>query len=154
MEIAAPYLSVYRLKWPLKAVALFAVAVGSTFTYASWTKRFPGHGPFGPAQQALALLILLTGALLAVHAYRSHVRFTIDGIEYHSLLGIRTLPLAAIRGRRVQVYRREGRNIRYLKLEPTNANLRPIRLTELFDFDDAFYGWFYALPNLDEDEKA
>jgi hypothetical protein len=69
-------------------------------------------------------------------------------------VGVRRLPLSAIRGRREYVVRTyRGGSTRYLKLESDDDRFPALDFSRNYEFDDAFYKWFYSLPDLDAKDR-
>jgi len=89
-----------------------------------------------------------------VNALRATVIFTADAIELRSILGYSRLPLNEIRGRREFVERgNEEGGTRYLVLVPNDDRLPTIQFMKGYTFDEAFFRWFYDLPDLDAEDK-
>jgi hypothetical protein len=149
----APLYSVYRPSWLWKVFALLFLAVGAFFTYKFWQGPLFEQEVPKPMEMMIGVVLVAAGLGMAIHAFEARVRFTIDAIEHRTIFGVRKLPLDGIRGRREYVVRGEEGNTRHLKLEPDDDRLQTIEISKSYNFDAAFYGWFYSLPDLDAKDK-
>jgi hypothetical protein len=150
----APFMSVYRPHWLWRAFAILFFAFSAVFACVIWREVLLGLAERSPQEMIISVVLVLAGAGLTVHALTAGVRFTVDAVEYWSLIGVKKLPLDKIRGRRKYVVRdAEGGSTRYLKLESDDDRFPTLSFSKNYSFDDAFYEWFYGLPNLDAKDK-
>jgi hypothetical protein len=115
-----------------------------------------GVMPSGASSKAIGVLGLSSGALMALwwtlKVFSASVTISKDSIELRDLFGKRKITLSAIRGRREYTVR--GKSITdYLKIEPTDGRIPALEFERNFNFDSAFFEWFYSLPDLDEVEE-
>lgn len=91
---------------------------------------------------------------MVVYVFTTSVRFTADAIERATFLSAKQLPLSKIHGRREYVVQfAKGGRTRYLKLESNDPNFPTLDFSRNYNFDEAFYKWFYSLPDLDARDK-
>jgi hypothetical protein len=103
---------------------------------------------------AIGVGMLVFGAAFAVNAFVRRVSFSDTGIECSSIFEQVYFPYETIRGRREYVKELSRGRPRYLRLE-ANDGSKPLDIEKgAYDFDDAFWSWFNALPDLDAKEKA
>jgi len=81
---------------------------------------------------AVPVILVIAGVLFTFRAFRNSVYLSDNAIRFKSLVDDSVLPFDKIKGRR-----------RYPKID----------LQETYKFDDHFYRWFNALPDLDELDK-
>jgi hypothetical protein len=154
MENPAPSFCVYRLHWSQRAFALLFLALSVFFVVGSWKGVFFGEEDPRPFLMILSAIFLLVGLGLSFNAFQTTVTFTGDAIELRSILNRLKLPLSKIRGRREFVARgEEGGGTRYLCLIPEDDRLPTLQFMKNYTFDDAFYGWFNELRDLDAEDK-
>lgn len=107
-----------------------------------------------PVGMIVSVVFLLAGVGMTAYAFKAHVGFSTDAIELTTLIGVRRLPLSAIRGRREYVVRTyRGGSTRYLKLESDDDRFPALDFSRNYELDDAFYKWFYSLPDLDAKDR-
>jgi hypothetical protein len=97
-----------------------------------------------------SLYLLMAGVFVARFSW-NFVRLSKDAIEVRRLWRRKILPFDAIKGRRR--YAKKSAQyptpIRHLALEPGDDRFPRIDLVETDRFDEDFYRWFDALPDLD-----
>jgi hypothetical protein len=98
-------------------------------------------------------LLVIAGVGLVAHSFTASVEFSNGAIEYTSLLGMDSLPLDKIKGRREYVVRGKGGSTHYLRLVPSDDRFQTMSFSKNYKFDDSFYKWFYSLPDLDARDK-
>jgi len=105
----------------------------------------------------IAVVFLIVGIGLTINFFKATVTFTSDAIELNTIFARKKLPFSGIRGRREYVVRGgevdAGGSTRYLKLVPNDDRLPTLDFMKNYTFDDAFYSWFNALPDLDAEDK-
>lgn len=150
----APVGRVYRMSWWFRAFALFFLIFGGFFLAAVLRDVIEGEKAHGIWDMVVAVVFPLVGAGMSAKAFTSKVTFSQDSVERASFWDRRSVPLTSIRGRREYVVQGdEGGDTRYLRLE-LNDGSRPLDFgKQLYRFDDAFWNWFYALPDLDARDK-
>jgi hypothetical protein len=150
----APFLSVYRPHWLWRAFAIVFFVFSVVFASIIWRIALLGLADRNLKEMIIPAVFVLAGAGMTIHAFTVGVRFTVDAVEYRSLIGVKKLPLDKIRGRRECVVRGdEGGGTRYLKLESDDDRFPALNFSKSYSFDDAFYKWFYSLPDLDQRDK-
>lgn len=92
---------------------------------------------------------------ITVHTLTSSVRFTADTVIYKNVFGPMALPIEHIRGRREYVadFGRSG-SVPYLNLVSDDEKFPSLNFSRRYNFDDAFYKWFYSLPDRNQPEPA
>ena len=154
MECPAPFNSIYRPNPAWRISAVVFLVFGLFFAGLVWGEALLGLAEPRPKEMIIGALLVLIGAGIAAHAFTVSVRFTVDSIEYWSIIGVKRLPLDKVKGRREYVVSdSEGGGTRYLKLEPDDDRLKALSFAKTYNFDDAFYRWFYSLPDLDARDK-
>ena len=102
----------------------------------------------------IAIVFMTVGIGLTVNFFNTTITFTAEAVELRTIFGRKKLPLSGIRGRReYEVHGVEGGITRYLKLVPNDGRLPTLDFMKHYTFDDAFYQWFYELPDLDAEDK-
>jgi len=155
MDVPPPLNRVYHLVWWQQAFAvvflLFSVVLALTVGSSSVMNEDTAQ----PIKLVISILFPLAGLGMATFSFTTTVAFTADCVRKHSVFGDRSLPLRAIRGRRESLVRdNEGGSTRYLQIVPEDDRLRPLKFMKSYDFDDAFFQWFYALRDLDAESRA
>jgi hypothetical protein len=147
---------IYRMKSSQRIVSIVLVLVGLLFTVGIWGSVLTGTRGPKLLEMMFAILFSLAAAIFTLRSFRNAVRFTEDTIELQSLSGTRVLPLNKIKGRRRYLSRGDmnSPDVRHLVLEPNDDRYPKLDLEELYRFDEIFYIWFNALPDLDEIDKA
>jgi len=131
-----------------KAAALVILG-GSVFFLAG---ILSGTMALSASSKAIGISALSTGVLISLwwtlKAFSASVTLSIDSIETGDLFGRSRIALNAIRGRREYTVR--GKTVTdYLKIEPIDDRMPALEIERNFNFDDAFYEWFYSLSDLD-----
>ncbi|HTX75344.1 MAG TPA: hypothetical protein VMD29_03985 [Terracidiphilus sp.] len=84
-------------------------------------------------------------------AFMTTVSFTSDCIEVAGMFRIRSLPLAAIRGRREYMHYESKTRTRYSVLVSSDDRYPAVEYPkDGFAFDDAYWNWYDGLTDLDE----
>jgi hypothetical protein len=150
----APFLSVYRPHWLWRAFAIVFLVFSGVFVTLIWRGALLGLADRSLKELIISAFLVLAGAGMTIHAFTVGVRFTVDAVEHWSLTGVKKLPLAKIRGRREYVVGggEEG-SAHYLKLESDDDRFPALNFSKSYNFDDAFYKWFYNLPDLDQKDR-
>jgi hypothetical protein len=157
MENSGLSARVYRITWWWRAGAVFFLTIGSVVSIGIWNGIIFGEREPKFAEMVGTPVLAIVGVFLAWSAFRATVTLSADAIELRTLFERKRLPLNAIRGRREYVVRGGtvdvGGSTRYLKLEPNDDRLPTMDIVKYFNFDDRFYQWFKALPDLDALDK-
>lgn len=97
-------------------------------------------------------LYLLIGLAYNVISYRTFVRLTAASIEVSQLRGSKVLSFDKIKGRRRYTEKADPYSTppRHLVLEPNDDRYPLLDIKEDRAFDEHFYRWFDALPDLDK----
>lgn len=156
MDIPPPVNRVYHLAWWQQAFALGFLVFTAMLALTVGRNADLNEGILVPIMPAFFILFPLVGVGMTLFSFTTTVRFTADAIQKHSIFGNTALPFQAIRGRRQCVVRdNEGASTRYLQLVPDDDRLPALKFQKDYNFDDAFFQWFYALRDLDaEGRKA
>ena len=148
MQQPAPIFRVYRLKWYWHVTAFLPLSLGIGFAAATWVGQASGNNYSNLANWIVALGLILVGFFLSVYLFAASVCFTESAIEQRSLFGRSALPFDAILGRsKVERDTGEGKFI-YMRLVPRSEQFKPLDLTQYYTYDQDFYRWFNALPDL------
>jgi hypothetical protein len=147
---------VYKMKWWRRASAIFFLAV-AILSLAGFVWG-PLSGQADPKQLGLFVSAILTvaGTCWTISTFESTVTLSRDEIAVRGFFGCKRLQFKEIRGRREYLVRGGGTapSTRYLKLEPDDDQLSPLKFEKYYTFDDAFYQWFNKLPDLDALDKV
>jgi hypothetical protein len=151
-----PSTNVYRPRSMHRAVAIILLASGLTMWIGIWVNVLI-HG-----QETTALLMLfpvvysLLASYFVLRAFTSRVCLTVQSIKAHTPAWTKELPLDKIRGRRryLSPGNKNSPDIWHLKFEPNDDRFPLIDIEETYNFDDKFYAWFNALPDLDQLDKS
>jgi hypothetical protein len=151
--LTAPYDSVYRIRWFWRTFALVFVVLGAGSGWDIGRKVFSGLQRPGVIDMVVVAILLIAGLVMTIHFFSARVFFTREMITHRTIFGTRCLPLNGSRGRRVCVVRGggpdEGGNTRYLKLDSSDDCVPGLSFSASYTFDEAFYRWFFSLPDLD-----
>ena len=149
----APIGHVYRMNWWFRAFALLLLAFGTFICTVTALNIYSSSGDSDFTKLALVLVFPAVGAIMTAKSFSSTLSFTESFVERRSLLGFESVSLAAVRGRREYVVRgtTTGGATRYLRLVATDNECLDFGKS-LYAFDEAFWDWFYQLPDLDVEE--
>jgi hypothetical protein len=157
MEGSSGISRVYRITWWWRLGAVFFLAIGSVVATGIWIGILAGERDPKPGEMIATPVLAVIGAFLTWCAFRATVTLSENRSERQTPFGHKELPLNAIRGRREYVVRGAnadmGGSTRYLKLEPNDDRLPVMDIVKYFNFDNQFYRWFNALPDLDALDK-
>jgi hypothetical protein len=144
---------VYRMKWWRRAFPIVFIAFSLVFLFGLFSKGLDFEDQKQIITLVVAIVFLLVGSYMTISAFKSTITLSANSIELLTLKGRQQLALSAIRGRR-EYWVNTGRSrTRYLRLEPDDDRLPTMDFEKSFTFDDSFYAWFNALPDLDADDK-
>jgi hypothetical protein len=153
-EFLAGATRVYRIKWWRRIFSVFLGVFGLLFLAAQLIMEFD----FGDGKHFFSILIgvviLAVGSYAAAKDFKALITLTPDAIQVRNLSGTQQLLLSAIRGRREYVTYSGRSRTRYLRLEPKNNRQPTLDFERDFNFDQAFFAWFNALPDLDAIDEA
>lgn len=144
------------MRWWFKAFALFFLLFGGCLLFSIGLDLFDGGKAHGTWEIIVSVVFPIVGLGLTAHAFASRVEFSGTSLQRVTLLSHLSIPLSSIRGRREYVLRggEEGGDTRYLRLE-RNDGAPPVEFGKyLYRFDDDFWDWFNALPDLDEIDRV
>jgi hypothetical protein len=149
-----PPVRAYRPKWGWRIFSFFFPIFGGCAVVSSLRDYVSQSEDFKPGVLIVGLLFMIIGTGMVVQGFTSHVRFTHDSIEHRTLFRRKSLPLSAIRGRREYTTRdSDGVPTHYLRLVPNSDRLPTLEFTKSYALDDAFFRWFYSLPELNERDE-
>jgi hypothetical protein len=141
------------MKWLWRAFALFFAIFGASSAIVLLVELVSGTSDPNPMALPLGALFLVVGIGMAIYAFTASVSFTQSTVEHRTIFSRKELPLDEIKGRREVVDKGKGGNTRYLRLVPGDDQLSTLEFSKNYTFDDAFYRWFYSLPDLDAKDK-
>jgi len=145
---------VYRLTWWQRLAMLAIVVVAGGYLFATWKPALDGSGAGRATEMFFAVVLFAAAIAGAAATWYSRVTLSAFAISTTGWLGKKSLPLDAVRGRREYVVRDyETGDTKYFRIEPNDSRLPALKFQQSYTFDDAFYGWFYSLPDLDEPDK-
>lgn len=147
---------IYRMKTSQRLVSIVLLVVGLLFTVEIWWSVLTGTRETKFLEMMFPLVFSLAAAIFTLRSFQNMVRLSDDTLEFRGPSGTRVLPLDKIKGRRRYLSRGDvdSPDIWHLVFEPNDDRYTKIDLEELYRFDEAFYTWFNALPDLDEIDKA
>jgi hypothetical protein len=146
---------VYRMKSSQRIASLAVLSGGVFFWVAIWgavlTERRDGKF----LEMMSPIIITLVAALFTIRAFRNAICLSESSIELRSFSGTRSLPFDKIKGRRRYLARgdEDSPDEWHLVLETDDDRYPELDIEELYQFDDFFYAWLSALPDLDEIER-
>lgn len=143
---------VYRMVWWFRVFALVFLA-GCPFAVYELTRE--------AVQESLRWTTILGATSLGVSAFfliakafTSTLDFSGDSLTARWVFHTRTLEYSRIRGRREFVVTGEESSTRYVRLETTDGS-KPFDIAKnMYAFDDAFWAWYYSLPDMDAADKV
>jgi hypothetical protein len=144
------------MKTSERVVSIVLLVAGLLLTVGIWCSVLTGAREPKFLEMMFPLVFSLVAAVFTLRSFQNTVRLSQDGLEFRGPSGTCVLPLDKIKGRR-RYLRRGGVNtpdVWHLVLEPNDDRYTRIDLEELYRFDEIFYTWFNALPDLDEIDKA
>jgi len=138
-----------------RMICVTVLTFGVVFLLAFWGAVLSGKREAKFLELMLPVLFVLFAAVFTIRAFRNVVCLSEDAIEVRGLTGKTLLPFDKIEGRRRYVDRGgyESPSVSHLVLEPNDDRFPKLDIDELYRFDDFFYHWFNALPDLDELDK-
>lgn len=140
---------IYRMRWWIRASALFLLAFGTVIFTETTLKTLSASEDPNLTKLALMLIFPVVGAGMTAKSFSSTVKFTESVVERRSVFGFQSVSLTAVRGRREYVVRGpKGDSTRYLRLVATDGSCVDFGKS-LYAFDDVFWDWFRELPDLD-----
>ena len=147
---------IYRMKTSQRVVSIALLVVGLLLTVGIWWSELTGAREPKLLEMMFPIVFLLLAAIFTLRGFQNTVRLSEDSLEFRGPSGTRVLPLDKIKGRRRYLSRGDvdSPDVWHLVLEPNDDRYTKIDLEELYRFDEAFYTWFNALPDLDEIDKA
>jgi hypothetical protein len=145
---------VYRMAWWQRVVMIVLLAIAGGYLFRTWRPALDGSGAEKPNEMLLAVVLFAAAIVAAGAVWYARVTLSAFAISTRGLLRERSLPLDAVRGRREYVVRDyETGDTKYFRIEPNDDRLPVLKFQQSYTFDDAFYAWFYSLPDLDELDK-
>jgi hypothetical protein len=154
MDVSPPVGRVYRMSWLFRIFTMFFLVFGCTAAVA-----FVRDGLMDPesltwVKLLIAIVFPVVGMFMTAKAFSSTLVFSADSVTMRSLLDTRSVEYSHIRGRREYVLQGKDGSTRYLRLDTTDGS-KPFDFGKrLYVFDDAFWAWFNALPDLDAMDKV
>jgi len=146
---------VYPMSWWQRMVGIVLLAVGSLFLVVFRWGAASGKREASFLELMFPVVYLLFAGVFTIRAFRNFVCLSETSIELRTLTAKSVLPFDKIKGRRRYVDRSgdEAPDVRHLVLVPNDDRFPRLDIEELYRFDDDFYRWFDALPDLDELDK-
>jgi hypothetical protein len=152
--IGAPVGHVYRMSWWFRGFAIFFLIFGGFFLYAKCRDALQHEKTVGIGEILVSVVLPLAGLGMTAPGFASRLEFSHGSVERVTLLNREAISLSSIRGRRQYVARSGRGSTSYLRLE-RNDGYTPIDFgKKLYQFDDDFWAWFNALPDLDAMDKV
>lgn len=147
---------VYRMRSWERIVSIVLLVFGLVSPLATWGGVLTGRQDARFLEMMFPIVFSMGAAFFTIGAFRKSVRLTDHRIEVRGVSGTRMLPLDKIKGRRR--YFSPGPvdcpGEWHLVFEPNDDRYSKLDIEELYRFDDEFYEWFNALPDLDEIDKS
>ena len=138
-----------------RIVGIAVLLGGLFFLVAIWGHAFAGTRETSFYEMMFPVVMSLFAGIFTLRAYRNSIYLSGTAIEIRGLTGTIALPLDKIEGRRR--YRDDGGpdalSAWHLVLEPNDDRFPRLDIEEVYRFDNAFYGWFNGLLDLDELDK-
>ena len=146
---------VYRVAPAHRVAAILILAMSLCFLVAICWAVLTGRREMHLLEIVVSLVISLGGASFTWRAFTKSICLTHSSIEARSLTGTRVLPLNKIAGRRRRLSKgdADSPDVWHLILEPVDDRFPRLDIEEIYKFDEFFYTWFNALPDLDEMDK-
>lgn len=148
--------SIYRMKSSQRFAAIVLV-IGGLFSFVViWGGMLTGRRDATFLELIFPICFTLLAAIFTVRAFRNAVCFSNNAIELRGFWSTRILPLDKIKGRRRYLSRGDENSpdVWHLVLETNDDRYPKLDIEELYRFDDLFYTWFNALPDLDQIDKS
>jgi len=152
-EASSKIVRVYRMNGLYRGASVVFSTVAFFLMISFWIGIATGQKEPKLLEMILVPVFPIVGGVWVAFAFTSTVTLFQDAIELRTLANRKHLPFARIRGRREYVVQSDDGSTRYLKLEPNDDRLPTLELQQNYDFDSAFYNWFYQLSDLDELDK-
>lgn len=147
---------VYRMRSSQRVITIILLVAGIVFTSAIWAGTLTGQRDPKFFELFFPVVYSLFAAVMMVRAFRNAVLLSSTSIELRTLRGSRQLSFDQIKGRRRYLDRGgdESPNIWHLVIESNDDRFPKLDIEELYRFDETFYAWSKALPDLDELDKT
>lgn len=156
LESPAEVSRVYRMNTFQRVFSLIFSGFSAFVLVATWSEMLTGKREVTFVEVMLPVVFVLAGALFTVRAFRNWISLTSNSIELKSLTANAILPFEMIKGRRRYLDKgdADSPSVWHLVLESKNDRFPKIDIQESYRFDEYFYNWFNALPDLDELDKT
>src|SRR4051812_29405317 len=147
---------VYRMKSSQRIVGIVLVAVFLLVVVAIWSEVFLDTRAPNFFEMMAPVVALLFVVAMAIRSFHNAVIVSDQRIDLRGISGTRSLPLDKIKGRRRYLSQgdAESPDVWHLVIESDDDRFPNLDMEELYRFDDEFYAWFTALPDLDELDKT
>ncbi|MDR3793496.1 MAG: hypothetical protein P4L03_08950 [Terracidiphilus sp.] len=147
---------VYRVKLSQRILAILLLCVGVFFWVVSWGGALSGEREANFLELMFPVLFAGLSGYFVVRGYRNSVWLSDRTIEVRSVFNTKVLLLDKVAGRRRYLDRSGGHGPHYwhLVVESDDDGDAKLDFEEFYTFDDFFYRWFNALPDLDERDKT
>jgi hypothetical protein len=147
---------VYRMSIFSRVFGIIFTAFGVIFLVVAW------HGILASAkvsrfvEMIISIALVIVGVYFTIRTFRNSVCLSAKSIELRDASGSRVLPFDKIKGQRRYTVEGggDGVNVHHLVLQPNDDQFPRLDIEENYNFDDFFYRWFNALPDLDELDKT
>ena len=154
-EFSTGFSRVYRMNAFQRVFCLIFTGFAAVAFVAIWYGILSGAREPKFGDMAVPVILLIAGALFTFRAFRNSVYLSDNAIRFKSLVDDSVLPFDKIKGRRRYLDKgdADSPSIWHLVIESNDDRFPKIDLQETYKFDDHFYRWFNALPDLDELDK-
>lgn len=142
---------VYRMNASQRVFGLIFSGFSAIALVGIWSQVLSGKLDLNLVNVMLPLVFVIVGVLLTTRAFRNSISLTSNSVKLKSLTGNAILPFELIKGRRRYLDKgdSDSPSVWHLVLESNDDRFPRIDIQETYKFDDHFYRWFYALPDLD-----
>lgn len=146
----------YRMRSSQRLVSIVLLAFGLFIWVGIWGGVLAGTRDPSFFEMMVPVLFSLAGALFAFRAFSNSVRFSDHAIELRGLSGTKILPIDKIKGRRRYLSKgdADSPDVWHLVLEPNDDRFPKLDIEKSYRFDEDFYSWLNALPDLDKIDKT
>ena len=146
---------VYRMNPGQHVVGIVVLAIGLVGIVGIWTGVIMGTREPSVFEMMIPVIIAVGAALFTIRAFHNSVCLSDAALVVRGLSGTRVLPLDKIEGRRKYLDKGDEHSpsVWHLVVESNDDRFPKLDIEEIYRFDDFFYRWFDALPDLDEADK-
>ncbi len=148
---------IYRIGWFQRFFCIVFTAFGVVLLIAFWGGAITGTREASWIELMVPILFIVAGGLFSARAFKNYIALSQSEIRMQRVLVLRALPIDKIRGRRRYLVKGDGEspNVWHLKVVSDDDRFPTLDFEEsYYTFDDYFWAWFKALPDLDERDKT